>query len=364
MPTLLGVLESVARGNRVLTLTLVCSAQTAQEATNLADACRRIKGLAAVPTRSVATDPYDHVGVAGAIQNEIASHHLTNSGRIIVNNTGGTKLMALGASTIASQLQLDWWYVAMERESIIDAAGSVRPLDERIFSALPVEAVLQAHGVATTPCRYNPPCHQRTYDLIQKLQRWTKAEVKSLNDVLNNQSVRYSAVPRPWQVLQQWGWIRYHRDGADFVATRLPACPWSKAGTWLEEYVASEACRIAGVTDVCISTSGAIEGLGASPTNEQDVLFLYRGRLVVLECKAGDWDYDVVVVRDQLRRRWGGTFAQFGLIAANSRAAARRDPRGKLARAEQLRLLTITRDDLPDLRTKLEDYLRKAVVRP
>lgn len=276
---------------------------------------------------------------------------------LILNATGGTKMMALASANLFSSL---------DRGNVIyvdTAQGLIHflyPSKEKAYQLEPVLGIsdyLTAYGLHPKKPhkiwrRGNalpsaPPSARllaanadyvdafmgvinfagsKVMDSERVAEKWPR------NVVLKNLFPRSSPVKKIMAALEREGLVTFGRDHLVTIPSETAARYLS--GGWLEEYTFACACA-AGADEVAWSQVVSWDDSGDEPVaNEFDCLIMRDNRLYLLECKTkrfGAGASEVVYKLDSLKNKIAGIYGLGALVSARplpehilSRAAARK----------------------------------------
>ena len=369
MPIVLLVLESTLRdAGGVDSLTLLHTSETEPEAKQVKAALLH-SAVAEIPIALKRVEAYNPASVAEQVGCVRSS--LPDGASLVVNLTGGTKLMSLGAFQAATDLGAErWTYLAMETGRVFESDKSppVRELDRKVFDLVDVDTFVAAQGLEVTTVEAPlEPLHAKEATAVAQAlaTNWNvKPDLAEFKNVLmstpGGREVN-QPTPKAWDLLNSFGWLELQHRGTRVWARPTQACPWiHKPGLWLEEYVADQARLVQGVRDVRLS----MEQAGAEPGNERDVVFVYHGRLVLIECKTGHVTGNDVLELETLRRSWGGTYARAGLVLAARTKSSMQNRNSVATRAKSLDMFCLVKEDLADLKTELAAFLEAEFPQP
>ena len=275
---------------------------------------------------------------------------------IALNLTGGTKLMALAAQSIALAAGWSVFYVDADTDEVI-WLGKRAGQRQRLTEQLRLRHYLMGYGFESRRDREEPRLAARRQALIATLLAQQAEDRQSLSVALNprqRDSVNLAALLRPFAdagVLTLTGDALAFADAAarDFVK-----------GGWLEHHVYQTVARLG--ADLGLRDKAAnLEVTDATGvTNELDVVFLARNRLFIIECKTARMDQpqapkanDTLFKLAEIVRRVGGLGAH-GLLASYRPL---RDSEKRLARA--LRIELVCGPELARLDERLRAWVRR-----
>jgi hypothetical protein len=277
-------------------------------------------------------DPYDIEAVASTIDSLIEKC----GGRktVVVNISGGTKPMAIGALRAAQVTGVSCLYTNTEDREILwlspDGVTKTEPI--QVVNSLDVLLYIRAYGEKIADSK-------KVADLDATHKAW--AEVIGDQHAVIYQKVvipvtsaiklaykkktgfpiacKVTLTHRQREVIEQlaqiglWSWNRTSEQIS--VADSLAASFLN--GTWVEVYVALQMQRSGVFNDVRLNTKlDGVEG-------EIDVAAVSNGRLVLVECKSNVQQSQQLSKLDSFRRRLGGPYAQ-AYYARASEAYAKR----------------------------------------
>ena len=255
-----------------------------------------------------------------------AAGQARSDGPVMINYTGGTKPMSIGAYLAGQENQLDLIYVDTETEQIVHTRGgetSVCPFD---LEPISVRQVLNVHGrqVDENWTASHAP-HAFSAHLAQEilLRRPGSFEpVLAVQQAVSESQKKAPTGKREHIAAEQlYGpdWLLQPlRDSGSLISEDGTACLTHEAvrflaGGWLEGYVYYALARHGRRMDVIQSLQVA------GVENELDVVCSYNGKLGIVECKSGDLVGKTQPVLNRLRalkESLGGTFAKTFLVTS------------------------------------------------
>lgn len=301
-------------------------------------------GLEAI--RSYALELQDHISQAHP------------DAQVILNATGGTKLMALGFFEMLRGLATKVIYTDTAHQRIAVLHDATKPntsdVDLPMRDVLDVPSYLAAQGFRCDPadsskedawiermaCRkpvskYLGKHAAELGDFIGALNAWTSAVLDDRNETLVGapQTIRYPESPKrrkAWEAaldeITKAGLAQRLEQGRiDF--TDLESAKYLKGG-WLEEY-AWHVVRDERPHDVRINVKGIWEDTQKAG-NEFDVLACHHNQLLFIECKtlkfdAGQNDNDLSYKTESLGKDTRGLFGETWLLSAREPSEVLRD---------------------------------------
>ena len=292
---------------------------------------------------------------------------------LVLNLTGGTKLMAIGFLDVLREHVDRCMYTdtAHGRLELLPLSGERQP-PRRLDPVLDVETYLLAQGFRPRHVASRDTAWQTAAQRRKPACKWLGKEVPRIGDFLGAlNALAASALDRegelvaPEQAFEQpphgrWERAITHlrdeglldwRGGAQVTFLDAERTRFLNGG-WLEEYVYHR-LRDEGVDDVALGVTGTWDGTDGA-RNELDVVAVHANQLLVVECKterhgrdeAGDDHrlYKLDSLGDDVR----------GLFGHSWMASARPPTKEMGRRAAQHRIQLISPEDLP----KLRDWIR------
>ncbi len=299
---------------------------------------------------------------------------------IVLNATGGTKLMALAFVDIFRELLPNAAVIYTDTEH-----GRLEYLTKRECTArtmthvLDIPTYLAAHGLTLRCSASDEAVWQERVQQRKALTKWLAQHTANLGDFLGAVNgmasqtldqngnlvnpVQTFATGEPhgrWRVaveeIKCYGLIDW-RGGTELAFCNADAAGYL-GGLWLEEY-AWHIVRDERPDDVKVNVEGTWEGSRSKPArNEFDLLAVHANRMLVVECKTlrfGNYeerDRDILHKLESLGRNTGGLFGRTLLLSARPLSEAAR------ARAKSQRIEVIEADQLKELRTFVQNWMR------
>jgi hypothetical protein len=270
-----------------------------------------------VSTCDECVDPYDIEAVTATIGSLVRN---IGSGNVVVNISGGTKPMAIGAMRGAQAEEAVCLYTNTEDGEILwlfpdgstkadpirvvglDVPLYIRAYGEEVASSRKVTDVDAVHRTWAEMIGDN---HGATY---QKVILPVTSAIKKAYKERSGFPVfcRVRPTQRQQEIIDQlaqkglWEWDR--SEGQIVVTHKLAAR--FLHGTWVEVYVATQMQRSGLFDDIRLN----VELVGVD--GEIDVAAVSNGKLVLIECKSNVRRSQQLSKLDSFRRRLGGPYAQ------------------------------------------------------
>jgi hypothetical protein len=319
-------------------------------------------------TRVPLDDEHDFAGLENTLL-EVANARTTQS--IALNLTGGTKLMALAAQSVAQAYDWPVFYVDADTDEAIwlGKTGGRQKLNQQ----LRLTHYLRGYGFTLRQGVNRPQPSQRHNDLLQTLI----TQVGSLEHPLSQLnwigqqaedkktlSIRLDAKQldsRGLEVLLRHfsdaGVVRIQGDSLTFMDENELA--FAKGG-WLEHHVYRTLCGVTGDLNIRDKAANLFVVDANNVENELDISFMARNRLFVIECKTARMDKpeapkanDTLFKLSEICRRVGGLGTR-GMLASYRPL---RDSEKKLARALNIEL--VCGAELARLGERLKAWVRR-----
>lgn len=297
--------------------------------------------------------------------------------RLVLNATGGTKLMALAFVEAFRQTDAEIVYTDTGRDRLESLTDRQQPVRE-LAHVLTVPVYLAAYGLTLRSAASDDDEWRAGAERRKALSKWLGQHAAELGDflgVLNHRAQlaltgNGKTLASPEQRLDGLPHGRWREALGQFAEAGLLA--WSGAerivfpdadaarycgGHWLEEYV----WHLAGderPDDVRAGVVGTWEGDRHQPSrNEFDLLAVHANRMLVIECKTVrfgrdlDSDTDLLYKLDSLGRNAGGLFGKVMLVSARSLSQTARE------RARTNHVSVIEAAGLKHLRQSIRDWM-------
>lgn len=320
-------------------------------------------------------DAWDIAHVSRQVE-DIVMRHLEQHAdeRIILNVTGGTKLMSIAAFEVFRQLDLPIFYVHPEQDRLVwlHPEKSATDLADRIK----IKAYLQAYGAANVILQQQfgvtPAIRDLTSQLIEDIERHATALGK-LN-FLAYQAERtglqtdidcgYRDNPALYDLLDLFSAADLCSLNGQQLIFPDEQARFIVNGGWLEMHTYAQCLDLKNkiaLQDVAYNIEIVRDNDGKPIPNELDVGVLKNNRLYLIECKAKRFNdrqknlgesADVLYKLNTLREVCGGQQAKAMLVSFNKIGKPHRD------RARDLGINLCCYKDLQQLKTKLSEWLR------
>jgi hypothetical protein len=263
-------------------------------------------------------DPYNIEDVVATISSLVNKYD--HSDRVLVNISGGTKPMAIGALRATHNNGATCLYTNTEDEEILKLSpdGSIERENIRI-AGLDVPLYIRAYGEEVTDSK-------KVEDISEKEKTWARtigdqhaiiyqkiivpvmSAIKIAQRCKSGFPITCKVTPtrRQREVINQlaqmelWLW---HKDSGEILVTDSLSSTFLN-GTWVEVFVAMQMHQSNYFDDVRLNIKlRGVEG-------EIDVAAISNGKLALIECKSNVQQSQQLSKLDSLRRRLGGPYAQ------------------------------------------------------
>lgn len=297
---------------------------------------------------------------------DVAAAH--DQHEIMLNLTGGTKLMALVAQSVANEAGWRSFYVDVDTDTIawLDRESPSQRLGEQ----LRLRHYLRSYGFELPESPTRPQISRAQRDLTQTLisqigsleipitqLNWLAQqaeEQRRLVSAMNQQQQDSRGLEALLRHFADAGVLRVERD--NIVFADAAARDFAKGG-WLEHHVFDCVASATGplkIRDKAINLTVSNRGV----VNELDIALMARNRLFVIECKTARMDRpeapkanDTLFKLAEVCRRVGGLGAR-GMLASYRPL---REPEKKLAQALNIEL--VCGRDLNDFDARLPGWI-------
>ncbi len=297
--------------------------------------------------------------------------------RIVLNATGGTKLMALGFVQVFRDISSAEIIYTDTEHSRIEFLGKPPKEPRAMTDVLTVPLYLATYGFTVRSCASDDRGWLAQAGRRKALSKWLAAQTSNLGDflgalnrlaigaldgtgeTLKEATQRFNEAPRgKWRGAMQeiaksnYGLVDW--DGAATITFLEADAARYLGGIWLEEYTWHIVCDTK-PHDVRCSLKGTWDGgeKAHKPENEFDLVATYRNCLLVVECKTLKFgrdeskDQDILYKLDALGNKARGLFGATWLISARILTDNAR------SRAKSQKIEVIEAHELPRLREKV-----------
>jgi len=286
---------------------------------------------------------------------------------ILLNLTGGTKLMALVAQTVAQAAHWRSFYIDVDTDSIVwmDKAPG-----KKLAEQLRLRHYLKSYGFELSGSPERPQISHDQHNLMQTLitqigsletpltqLNWLTQQAedkKQLQITMDAQQADSRSLEALLRNFEEIGLLRVNK--ATIHYTDEAARDFVKGG-WLELYTYKCVEAVTGETgirDKAINLTVIREGV----KNEMDIAMMARNRLFVIECKTARMDKpqapkanDTLFKLSEICRRVGGLGTR-GMLASYRPVA---DSERKLAKALNIEL--VCGQDLKNLSDRIKMWI-------
>ena len=290
---------------------------------------------------------------------------------IALNVTGGTKLMALAAQSVAQAYCWPVFYVDVDTDEVIWLGkGSLR---HKLNQQLRLTHYLRGYGITLKNGVERPQPNQRHNDLLQTLttQVGSLEQPLSLLNWLGQQAEDRRTLCiklEPYQLDSRSleSLIRnftdaevLHLENGILTFQNESERTFAKGG-WLEHYVYRAVANATGELGIRDKAANLFVTDASNVNNELDIAFMARNRLFVIECKTARMDKpeapkanDTLFKLSEICRRVGGLGTR-GMLASYRPL---RESEKKLAKALNIEL--VCGQELARLNERLKNWVRQ-----
>lgn len=360
-PNLLPALDPEMRPREVILL-------VSEKMKSRADALENVLREADVKTERVALDnEHDFSRLEDALLGIAAKRE---GERIALNVTGGTKLMALAAQSVAVTAGWQIFYVDVDTDEVIYLGESAQR--KKLSTTLRLSHYLRAYGYESEKGADCQPSGRHHDELLQTLVtqvgsleqslgqlNWLaqEAEDKHRLDIkLSSQQMDSRGLDALLRQFEDAGVLHMQADTLNFHSESDRA--FAKGG-WLEHHVFKRVSAMTGEIGIRDKAVNLVVMDDAGVKNELDIAFMARNRLFVIECKTARMDKekstkanDTLFKLSEVCRRVGGLGTR-GLLASYRPLG---DAEKRLAKA--LGIEVVCSAELSRLDEKLKRWVR------
>lgn len=333
-----------------------------------ADALETVLREAGVKTSRIAlADEHDFAKLENALL-DVASAH--DGQAIALNVTGGTKLMALAAQSVALAAGWSVFYVDVDTDEVIWLGNT--PSRQALTQQLRLPHYLRGYGFTLAEGIERPQPSQRHNDLLTTLitqvgsleqalgqLNWLAQEAeekKRLHVTLSDRQRDSRSLEALLRIFEDAGVLELQGDILSF--TNEHERDFAKGG-WLEHHVFRVVTALSGELSIRDKAANLVVLDKDGVKNELDVAFMARNRLFVIECKTARMDKpeapkanDTLFKLSEICRRVGGLGTR-GLLASYRPLG---EAEKRLARALNIEL--VCGGELARLGEKLKTWVR------
>ncbi len=207
--------------------------------------------------------------------------------KVIVNLTGGTKVMTLGAFDYFKEVGADIYYLTGQDDTLIKVSPGRKKNVERVESSVNVKEYLTSYGfdlIESKPSNISSQYTEKIFEIFNggvfNKYGETLKELRIEGRKRNNTSIDKIKDLRTF--LEE---IEFPLSNDDKIS-KLEAKYLT--GEWFEEFVTKKLQNELGVADEYISTGLEItkqNRKGEAVPNEMDVVLVWKNRIHTIECK-------------------------------------------------------------------------------
>jgi Domain of unknown function (DUF1887) len=296
-----------------------------------ADALETVLQEAGVKTSRVALDnEHDFARLEEALL-DVATRR--EGDHIALNVTGGTKLMALAAQSVASEAGWAVFYVDVDTDEVILLGKA--PQRKRLATTLRLSHYLRAYGHTPQQTVERPRSGGRHDELLKTLVtqvgslqqplsqlNWLAQEAEDRNQLqvrLSDQQTDSRGLEALLRNFEEGGVLTMSGNTLKFASEADR--DFAKGG-WLEQHVLRTVNSVSGELAIRDKAANLVVVDDTGVKNELDVTFMARNRLFVIECKTARMDKpaapkanDTLFKLSEVCRRVGGLGTR-GLLAS------------------------------------------------
>lgn len=333
-----------------------------------ADALEGVLNQAGVKTARIALEDEHDFGKLEQALLEVASAREAQS--IALNLTGGTKLMALAAQSVARAANWSFFYVDLDTDEVIWLNQPVRrhPLNQQ----LRLTHYLGGYGFTVEKSPATPQSMQRTDLFGQLILQAGRAgdalgQINWLAQQAQDKQTLHIALSTAQQDSRSLAHMLEAFADAKVLTVDGPKLSFASAadrdyakGGWLESYVSWRVGKVSGALGLRDQAANLVVIDAEGTKNELDLAFMARNRLFVIECKTARMDQarapkanDTLFKLSEVCRRVGGLGTRAMLVSYRPLADAEKN----LARA--LRVEVVCAGELAQLEDRLRTWVQK-----
>lgn len=333
-----------------------------------ADALETVLREAGVKTSRIAlADEHDFTKLENALL-DVADER--DGQTIALNVTGGTKLMALAAQSVAQAAGWLVFYVDVDTDEVIWLGKA--PHRQPLTQQLRLRHYLRGYGFSLEEGIDRPQPSQRHNELLATLitqvgslehalgqLNWlaqTAEEKKRLQATLSESQRDSRSLEALLRIFEDAGVLRTQGDTLTFIDENERS--FAKGG-WLEHHVFRTVSDLSGELHIRDKAANLVVVDQGNVKNELDVAFMAKNRLFVVECKTARMDKpeapkanDTLFKLSEICKRVGGLGTR-GLLASYRPLG---ESEKRLARA--LGVEVVCGSELMRLPEKLKDWVR------
>jgi len=360
-PNLLAALDPVLKP---LEAVLIVSAKMRKRA----DALERVLNEAGVKTEQIKLEDEHDFGKIEQALLDVASAREAQS--IALNLTGGTKLMALAAQSVAQAANWSFFYVDLDTDEVIWLNQPVRR--HALNQQLRLTHYLGGYGFTVEKNQATPQNMQRDQDLFGRLILQAGREGDALGQInwLAQQAQDKQSLHIALSIAQQDSRSLAHMleafadakvltvDGPSLSFASAADRDYAKGG-WLESYVSWRVGKVSKALGLRDQAANLVVIDAEGTKNELDLAFMARNRLFVIECKTARMDQPRAPKANDTLYKLSGVCQRVGGLGTRAMLVSYRplaDAEKKLARA--LRIEVVCAGELAQLENQLRTWVQ------
>ena len=339
-----------------------------EKMTRRADALQAVLQEAGIKTTRVAlVDEHDLTAVEYALL-EVAGDREGQS--IAVNLTGGNKLMAMAAQSVAHAAGWPAFYVDVDTDKVI-WLKSFRPV-QAITQQLRINHYVRGYGFTLGRPIERPQISKAYQDLLNTLVlqvgslephigqlNWIgqlAEDHRSLSTELTSAQHDSRGLDTLLRDFHYAEVLRVHGKTLTFASES--ARSFAKGG-WLEHYVYQTVCNVAKALEVRDRAANLVVQDSEGTQSELDVAFMARNRLFAIECKTARMDKPEAPKANETLHKLSDNCRRIGGLATRGMLATYRPLReSELKLAKALNIEVVAGQALVRLDERLKQWVR------
>lgn len=223
------------------------------------------------------------------IENELDKIDFEGYDRIVVNLTGGTKVMTLAAFDYFKEVGAEIYYVTGHEDELIKVSPGRTKKKEKIRSSVNVSEYLESYGFTITQTEESgiDTSYSKTFfDLFtnNKLDKYSNLINLLRTKFRSKNSLKLSSIDGLEAFINEIDFPLKDRNKEKMNKYEVKYI----TGEWFEEYVANRVKEELNLTEEFIATGLQItkkNRRGENVPNEMDVVFVFKNKIYVIECK-------------------------------------------------------------------------------
>lgn len=275
----------------------------------LMDAFKLTQDVPGERIETIIADEFDNIDIT----NQLNSVDYDSFEKILVNVTGGTKVMSLATFEFFRDKKAELYYITGRNNELIKLFPNRNNKNISLGITIGLKEYLLSYGVALEPSGLSGISEDDTNNFLQwfihQKNEQDYAIIKTIQDKYRGKNCNLQDIPGLPDLLHKISFTA--ENGAKLTKKHTKYL----TGDWLEEYIYFRVKKDIGIADENIETGLNLKK--GNVRNEYDVIFVLNNTLYIIECKTYLITEDVKgLVNDTIYKRIASS-KELGLFTKN-----------------------------------------------